>query len=63
MQFDELGEKLGAVIQGLRPLRVTRNLVNLPGRQTGVDVLGELLALLGEPIDFFEMSTADSLCT
>jgi hypothetical protein len=53
MQFDELGEEFGAVIKGLRPLRMARNLVDLPGRQTGVDVLGELLALLRQPIDFF----------
>jgi hypothetical protein len=42
---------------------VARDLGDLPGRELGVDVLGELLALLAELVDLFEMSTALSFCT
>ena len=32
---------------------MTRNLRHLPGRELGVDVLGQLLAFPGKPFDFF----------
>jgi hypothetical protein len=46
VQLLEVGEDLGDVVQRVGPLRVARDLRHLPGRQAGVDVLGELLALL-----------------
>ena len=53
VQFLELGEDLGAIVQGLRALRVAGDLIDLPGRHIGVDVLGELQALLVEAVDLF----------
>ena len=51
MQFLELGEDLVDVVQRVRPLRMARDLRHLPGRQVGVDVARELLALLAEALD------------
>jgi hypothetical protein len=42
---------------------VAGNLGDLPGRQVAVDVLGELLALLAELVDFFRDIDRDSVCT
>ena len=39
------------VVERVRPLRMARDLRDLPRRQLAVDVLRELLALLGEPRD------------
>jgi hypothetical protein len=63
VQFLELGEDLGRVVERLRALRVARDLVDLPRLQARVDVLGELQALLVERSISSEMSTADSFCT
>ena len=51
VQFLEVGEDLVDVVQRVGPLRVARDLRHLPGRQAGVDVLGELLALLAQALD------------
>jgi hypothetical protein len=51
VQFLEIGEHLVHVVQRVGALRVARDLRHLPGRQAGVDVLGELLALLAEAFD------------
>src|SRR5437899_12175134 len=39
------------IVQRVGPLRMARDLRHLPGRQLAVDVLGERLAALGEPLD------------
>ena len=61
VRLGELGETSGAIVEVLRTLRVPGDLVDLPRRQVGVDVLGELLALFGQPVDLFGDVTADSL--
>ena len=53
VQLLEVGEDLVDVVERVRPLRMARDLRHLPGRQAGVDVLGELQALLAEPVDLF----------
>ena len=53
MQFVKIGEKFAHIVERVRTLRMTRDLRNLPGRQIRVEILRELLALLGQPIDFF----------
>ena len=53
VQLDGIGEDLVHVVERVRPLRMARDLRDLPRRQLGVDVLGELLALLAEPVDLF----------
>jgi hypothetical protein len=63
MQFVEVGEDLAHVVHGVGTLRVTRDLRDLPRRQLGVDVLGQLLAFLARRSISSEMSTAESSCT
>ena len=52
VQFDEMGEDLVDVVQRVRALGVPRDLGDLPGRQVAVNVFGQLLALLGQLVDF-----------
>ena len=53
VQFMEVGEDRVHVVHGIRTLRVARDLRDLPWGQLGVDVLGQLLALLGQAVDLF----------
>ena len=53
MQFDKIGEYLADVVQRVGPLGMARNFGDLPGREHAVDIFGELLAFLGQLIDFF----------
>jgi hypothetical protein len=53
VQFLEPGENAVHVIERVRPLRMARDLRDLPGVELGVDVLGERLALLLQPSDLF----------
>ncbi len=52
VHLDEVGEDLAHVVEGVGPLGVAGDLRDLPGRQLAVDVLGELLALAAELVDF-----------
>ncbi len=49
MQLFEIGKQMLDVIQRIGALRVARNLRNLPGRELGVDILGQRLAFLLQP--------------
>ena len=51
VQFVEVGEDFVDVVHRVRPLRVARDLRHLPRRELGVDILGQLLALLGQAVD------------
>ena len=53
VQFVEVGEDLVHVVHRVWTLRVARDLRNLPWRELGVDVFGQLLALLGQAVDLF----------
>jgi len=53
VKLDEIGEDLVDVVERVGTLRMPCDLGDLPRRQVAVDVLGELLALLAELIDFF----------
>lgn len=63
MHLHKICENFADVIQCVRTLRMTGNFGNLPGRQIGVNVFGQLLALLLSWSISSEISTADSLCT
>jgi hypothetical protein len=51
VQFLEVGEDLGHVVERVGALRMTRDLGHLPRRQARVDVLRQQQALLAETID------------
>jgi len=51
VQFAEVAEHAGDVVQSVGPLRMARDLRDLPGGELAVDLLGQLLALLREPRD------------
>src|SRR5487761_2180557 len=51
VQLAELAEHAVDVVERVRTLRMTRDLRDLPGGELAVDVLGKLLALLGQPQD------------
>jgi len=51
VQFHEVGEQIGHVVERVGALRVARDLRHLPGCQVRVDVLGQLLAFLVQPVD------------
>ena len=51
VQFLEVGEDLADVVERVGPLRVARDLRDLPRAEARVDVLGKLQALLAEPVD------------
>ena len=51
MQLVEIGEQLVDIVQRVRALGVARDLRDLPRAEAGVDVLGELQALLAQPFD------------
>ncbi len=51
VQLVKVGEDSSDVVERVRALRMPRDLRDLPRRELAVDVLGELLALLGEPGD------------
>ena len=53
VQFVEIGEQLVHVVERVRALRMTGDLRNLPRRQVRVQIFGQLLALLGQPLDLF----------
>ncbi|ODV09808.1 MAG: hypothetical protein ABT20_09930 [Rubrivivax sp. SCN 70-15] len=53
VQFFEIGEQVLHVIERVGTLRVARQLGNLPRRELGVDFLGQLRALLLQPLDLF----------
>ncbi len=52
VHLHKVGEDVVEVIQRVGPLGVARNFGDLPRRQIGVDVFGELDALFGELVDF-----------
>src|SRR6184192_1223696 len=51
VQLAKVAEQRIDVIERVGPLRMTRDLRDLPGRQLAVDFPGELLALLGKARD------------
>src|SRR5207244_12156484 len=51
VQLLEMREQHLHIVQRVGPLRMASDLRHLPGRQLAVDVLGEGLAALGEPLD------------
>jgi hypothetical protein len=51
VQFLEMGEDVAHIVQRVGPVRVAGNLGDLPGCEVAVDVLGELLALVGQLFD------------
>ena len=53
VQFLEVGKYQLQVIQRKRPLRMPGHLRNLPGRELGVDVLGQALTFLLQTGYFF----------
>ncbi len=53
MQLMKVGENLGHIIKGVRPLRMTSNLRHLPRCELAVNVFGELLTLLMQLVDLF----------
>ncbi len=53
VQFNEVGEDVAHVVERVGALGVAGNLGDLPRAQIAVDVLGELLALFAELVDFF----------
>ena len=53
MQFFEISEDVLNVIEGVGALRMAGHLRDLPRRQLGVDVLGQLAALLFKTLDLF----------
>jgi len=53
VQLVEVGEDFANVVQRVWTLRMTCDLRDLPGRQGGVQVLGQLLAFRGQAGDFF----------
>lgn len=53
MQLDKVSEDFVDVIRRVRPLGMARNnLGDLPRRQITVNLFGELLAFLGQLVDF-----------
>src|SRR4051812_20150947 len=52
VQLFEVGEQCLNVVQCVGPLRMARDLRDLPRRELAVDVLGEGVAALGEALDF-----------
>ena len=52
MHLDEIGKDVAHIVHGVGAIRVTRNARDLPGTQIAVDILGELLALLAQLLDF-----------
>ena len=53
MQFVEIGEQLAHVVERVRALRMASDLRNLPRGEVRIEIFGELLALLRQPLDFF----------
>ena len=51
VQFAEIGEHAADVVERVRPLRMARDLRDLPRRELAVDFLGELLAFFLQPRD------------
>src|SRR5689334_10161759 len=51
VELAEIGKQCADVIERVRPLWMTRHLRDLPGRQLGVDLLRQKLALFREPGD------------
>ena len=53
VQFHKIGEDFVDVVQRVGTLGVAGDLGDLPGREVAVNVFGELLAFLGQLVDFF----------
>ena len=53
MHFHKVCENFADVVEGVRALWMTGNFGNLPRCQIGIDVLGQLLALFAELVNFF----------
>jgi len=53
VQFMEIGEDRVHIVHRVGTLRMARDLRHLPRSQLGIDVLGELLALLVQAVDLF----------
>ena len=52
VQLLELGEQQRQVVERIGPLRMPCNLRDLPGRELGIQILGQCLTLLLQTLDF-----------